>query len=227
MACALTKVRGDASIGTLLENVGLHSVPSNFTPTQPNMDDKWFSGGYTTRKYVNATVRTVQLELPTHMRFKEEDRNVSVPKLSLAIIKLIEIWSGTSRYRSYTPSLVPSKRPSLFPSMNPSGFPSGVPSVEPSRNPSDLPNIFPSNIPPLSSSMEPSNNPSQSPSICVDKDGMKLGKKKKDCDWAEKKIGRKEKKYAGDLQNQRKVRKEKGSESGVSNLAGIVNNEAR
>uniref|UniRef100_A0A7S1BPY3 Uncharacterized protein n=1 Tax=Corethron hystrix TaxID=216773 RepID=A0A7S1BPY3_9STRA len=166
MVCAFIKVRGNTSIGTLLQNAGLCSIPSNSTPAQPNMNDKWFSGGYITRTYANSTVETVQLEFPKHMRFTEENRNSSVPKISIAIIKLIEIWIGPLRYPSYAPSLVPSKSSSMLPSVRTYG----VPSVQPLRNPSDLPSIFPFKNPALCPLIEPSGNPSQSPTICVDKE---------------------------------------------------------
>ncbi|HHH54948.1 MAG TPA: hypothetical protein ENK91_14895, partial [Bacteroidetes bacterium] len=82
-------LRGDFSLGDILQNKGFASVPSRANPF-PKDNEPYFSGGYNTGRHgssVDGTVDAVQLELNHDIRFDDELRSVFVDSLVEALIE--------------------------------------------------------------------------------------------------------------------------------------------
>jgi len=77
-----TWLRGPKSLGAFLTEVEISAVPSPAIP-HPN-GEKYFSGGYITKRHRSEGLRSIQLELPWSIR-NAKNRPTSVPKMATAI----------------------------------------------------------------------------------------------------------------------------------------------
>jgi len=82
-------VRGPKSLGARLDAVQLESVPSPTRPA-PQLDEEYFSGGYSVRRHRGVGLRSIQIELSRRKRpGKPEDRQVIVEGLATATLGLL------------------------------------------------------------------------------------------------------------------------------------------
>ena len=80
-------LRGPKSLGAYFTEVEIHAVPSPDIP-HPN-GEKYFSGGYITKRHRGKGLRSIQLELPWSIR-NAKSRKASVPKMATAICGFFE-----------------------------------------------------------------------------------------------------------------------------------------
>ncbi|MBF4985349.1 T9SS type A sorting domain-containing protein [Nonlabens mediterrranea] len=82
-------IRGTNSLGDILENRGLSSIPSSVNPAPLN-SEPYFSGGYNTRRHGSSdnisTINAIQIELNSDLRFNSAIRPALVDSLARTII---------------------------------------------------------------------------------------------------------------------------------------------
>lgn len=87
-------VNGEYSLGGCIARAGLRAVPSPAIP-HPN-GEKYFNGGYITRRYRSAThpnsgLRSIQIEMPIEAR-KKSNRPKTAQQLCTAVVEFINYW---------------------------------------------------------------------------------------------------------------------------------------
>jgi len=85
-------LRGDYSIGSLVEERGYASVPSNSDP-YPLVSEPYFSGGHNTRMYGSVdsnSIDAIQIECNQDVRFDEVTRKNFATDLAQAIIEFVD-----------------------------------------------------------------------------------------------------------------------------------------
>jgi len=86
-------LRGEFAFGTLMDNSGFPSVPSQSDPF-PEMDEPYFSGGYNTEKHGSrgsGTIDAIQLEFNQSIRFDEGVRDILTDSLVSVVIDFIDL----------------------------------------------------------------------------------------------------------------------------------------
>jgi hypothetical protein len=85
-------LRGELSFGTLMDEKGFSSVPSQADPF-PQDEEPYFTGGYNTSRHGSmngGTVDAIQLELNQSIRFDEDIREVLIDSIASVLIEYID-----------------------------------------------------------------------------------------------------------------------------------------
>ncbi len=87
-------LQGEFSLGSLLDNQGLASVPS-LTDPFPQESEPYFTGGYNTQRHGSSnnasTIDAIQIELNQDVRFDEDNRMRLIDSLTYAISDYIDL----------------------------------------------------------------------------------------------------------------------------------------
>ena len=99
-------VRGQRSLGTLLDRKGLPTVPSLSDPF-PQSTEPYFTGGYNTQRHgsrdTNGAIDAIQIELNQEVRFDDSTRLTLINSLAQSVLEFYNLhYSGefTSDYNS-------------------------------------------------------------------------------------------------------------------------------
>ena len=87
-------LRGNQSLGALLEDRNYPSVPSDLDPF-PQNGEAYFSGGYNTRRYGSqegGSIDAIQAECNQDIRFQEDDRQEFADSLGVVMVDFLELY---------------------------------------------------------------------------------------------------------------------------------------
>lgn len=119
-------IRGTSSFGDMLENRGLHTVPSSSDPA-PQGTEPYFNGGYNIRRHGSSnnvsTISAIQIELNSDLRFNSAIRPALVDSLALSMLDYHSVHYNNQFTNQYcallsNDDIIPHKKTTIFP--NPS-----------------------------------------------------------------------------------------------------------
>lgn len=86
-------LRGNQSLGTIMENKGYAAVPSSNDPA-PASNEAYFSGGYNTHRYGSieeGRIDAIQIECNQNVRFEEVSREIFADSLASGLLNFLDV----------------------------------------------------------------------------------------------------------------------------------------